>query len=57
MAVEAIRGVVLEEIKERRGRVRLELNEIPGELYTALAELVGVDNPDFEWVQVDMDVG
>jgi len=57
MVVEAIRQAAIAEIKRPgRGRIRFEFNEIPDELEQMLVELVGRDNPDFEWVQVEMGV-
>ncbi len=56
MAVEAIRQAAIAEIKRpERKRIRFEFNEIPDELGQMLVELVGWDNPDIEYVQVDMD--
>ena len=55
MALEAIRQAAIAEIKRPgRKRIRFEFNEIPDELEQMIADLVGWDNPDFEWVQVDM---
>ena len=54
--VEAIRKAAIEEIKNSGGhRVRFEFNEIPDELDQALASLAGRDNPDFEWVEVEVE--
>lgn len=55
MALEAIKQAAIAEIKRPgRRRIRFEFNEIPDELDQMLAELVGRDNLDFEWVQVEM---
>jgi hypothetical protein len=55
MAVEAIRQAAIAEIKRPdRKRIRLEFNEIPDELDQVLAALAGRDNPEFEWVEVEM---
>jgi hypothetical protein len=56
MALEAIKRAAIAEIKRPgRKRIRFEFNEIPDELDHMLADLVGRDNPDFEWVQVEME--
>jgi hypothetical protein len=56
MALEAIKRAAIAEIKRPgRERIRLEFNEIPDELDQMLVALVGRDNPDFEWVQVEME--
>jgi hypothetical protein len=56
MALEAIKQAAIAEIKRPgRKRIRFEFNEIPDELDHMLADLVGRDNPDFEWVQVEME--
>ena len=55
MALEAIRQAAIAEIRRPgRQRIRFEFNEIPDELDQMLADLVGRDNPDFEWVEVEM---
>jgi hypothetical protein len=55
MALDAIQRAAIAEIKRPgRKRIRFEFNEIPDDLDQTLADLVGRDNPDFEWVQVDM---
>lgn len=55
IALDAIKKAALAEIKRHgRGRIRFEFNAIPDDLDHMLADLVGRDNPDFEWVQVDM---
>ncbi len=55
MALEAIRQAAIAEIKRPgRKRIRFEFNEIPDDLDQMLADLAGRDNPNFEWVQVEM---
>jgi len=55
MALEAIKRAAIAELR-RPGwkRIRFEFNAIPDELDQMLADLVGRDNPDFEWVEVEM---
>ena len=56
MALDAIRGAAVEEIRQRRdGRVRFEFNSIPHDLDAMMTDLVGRENPDFVYLQVDMD--
>lgn len=58
MAVEAIKQAAIAEIQRPgRKRIRFEFNAIPDELDRMLADLAGWDNPDVEWVQVEMGEG
>ncbi len=55
IAVTAIKAVAIDEICQHRDqRIRFEFNELPEALDALMADLVGRDNPDFEYVQVDM---
>jgi hypothetical protein len=55
MALDAIKAAAIAEIRQHRDkRIRFEFNALPDELDQLMAALVGRDNPDFEYVQVDM---
>ncbi len=55
IALDAIKAAAIAEIREHRDkRIRFEFNAIPDELDQMLADLAGRDNPDFEWVEVEM---
>ncbi len=55
IALTAIKAVAIDEIRQHRDqRIRFEFNELPEALDALMADLVGRDNPDFEYVQVDM---
>ncbi|NLF10246.1 MAG: hypothetical protein GX597_00485, partial [Anaerolineaceae bacterium] len=50
-----IKQAAVSEIREHGGaRIRFEFNEIPDDLERMMTNLVGVNNPDFTYVQVDM---
>ena len=55
IALTAIKAVAIDEIRQHQDqRIRFEFNELPEALDALMADLVGRDNPDFEYVQVDM---
>ena len=55
IALAAIKHAAISEIKRpERKRIVFEFNEIPQDLDQMMADLVGRDNPDFEWKRVDM---
>lgn len=55
IAVEMIKAAAVAEIRQHRDkRIRFEFNALPTALETMMADLVGRENPDFEWVQVEM---
>ncbi len=55
MALDAIKAAAIAEIRQHRDqRICFEFNALPDELDQMMAALVGRDNPDFEYVQVDM---
>jgi hypothetical protein len=50
-----IKQAAMSEIRQHRNtRIRFEFNEIPDDLDRMMRRLVGVNNPDFMYVQVDM---
>lgn len=58
MALAAIRSAAITEIREHRNSpIRFEFNALPEDLNALMADLVGQDNPDFVYAQVDMDPG
>lgn len=58
MALAAIRSAAIAEIREHRNSpIRFEFNALPEDLNALMADLMGQDNPDFVYVQVDMDPG
>lgn len=56
IALSYIKATAISEIKEhRRVAIRFEFNELPDDLDRMMRDLVGIDNPDFTYAQVDMD--
>lgn len=56
MALEAVKEAAIAEIRRPgRKRIRFEFDQIPDDLDRMLADLAGRDNPDFEWVEVEME--
>ena len=56
MALEMIKAAAVAEIRQHRDRrIRFEFNALPDALDQMMTDLVGRDNPDFEWMQVNMD--
>ena len=55
IALDMIKAAAVHEIRQHRDqRIRFEFDELPEALDALMADLVGRDNPDFEYVQVDM---
>jgi hypothetical protein len=55
MALDAIKAAAIAEIRQHRDKyIRFEFNALPDDLDQMMADLVGQDNPDFGYAQVDM---
>jgi hypothetical protein len=55
IVLSSIKQAAISEIRQHRSaRIRFEFNEIPADLDHMMRDLVGVNNPDFMYVQVDM---
>ena len=55
IALSFIKQAAVFEIRQHGDtRIRLEFNEIPDDLDRTMQDLVGINNPDFMYVQVDM---
>lgn len=55
IALDTIKAAAIAEIRQHRDKhIRFEFNTLPDELDQMMADLVGRDNPDLEYVQVDM---
>lgn len=56
MALTAVKSAAIAEIRlHRDSPIRFEFNAMPDDLKALMVDLVGEDNPDFVYVQVDMD--
>ena len=56
LALGCIRAAAISEVREHRDvPIRFEFNELPDDLAQAMRDVVGEDNPDFVFVQTNMD--
>jgi len=56
VALDAIKAAAIAEIRQHRDKpIRFEFNALPDDLDQMMADLVGRDNPDFEYLQVEIE--